>query len=65
MSKVIVPYIGQEVMKISYLHHETLGISGKISKRSKNGLRESRKKTGLGSLWWLGARARIKILMLE
>lgn len=64
-SKVIVPYTRQEVMKICYLHHETLGISGKISNRPKNGLREPRKKTGLGSLWWLGSRARVKIPILE
>ena len=48
-SKVIVPYTRQGVMKICYLHHETLGISGKISNRPKNGLREPRKKTGSGS----------------
>ena len=64
-SKVIVPCTQQEVMKLCYLHHEALGISGKISNMSKNGLREPRKKTGLGSLWWLGARARVKSSMLE
>ena len=63
--KVIVPYTQQEVMKICYLHHEALGVSGKISNMSKNGLREPRKKTGLGSLWWLGARARVKSPTLD
>ena len=51
--------------KAYYLYHETLGISGKLSDRSKSGWRQPGKETGLEFLGWLGNGAGVRIPMLE